>query len=473
MIRISDGTRPMNDSRRPDSGPLERQTDSLGEQPSPRAVCYRMEPVRQMPSHGSCTESCGGPGEHSPNHMPPCLLSDQQHTVMDFGSVHRVALMVTPQIKGRTLDQAWEAMSTLRVILNQQPVPMTLSMQTVFVRSPDDIDPIRNLMSAYHGRQMPPTSFIVQPPCGGQSLAIEAWALGGEGITVERPAKDAMVVEYDGLRWIHIAGITPHAMYTDAYGQSGDVFEQLRRRLQQCNSGFRDVPRIWLYQGGITELQSEKGDEPIERYRELNRARTDFFDDQHSKSEMNVTDDGHLVYPASTGIGTAGNGLTLSCLGLQTSRPDVRLQALENPGQTSAYDYARRFSIKSPKFSRAMALVIGDDVTTWISGTASILNSESVHVGDVEKQTHQTIDNIRRLIDEENLRRHGLPGAGADLSDLAKVRVYLKRPEDYEAVRKICRARFGDLPTIYAQADVCRSDLLVEIEGVAFSRIEK
>src|SRR5690606_25969625 len=90
---------------------------------------------------------------------------------------------------------------------------------------------------------------------------------------------------------------------------------------------------------------------------------------------------------------------------------------------------------------------------------------------DVGSQTEQAIDNIQNLISRENFARHGVPGAGAHLRDLAKIRVYVKRPEDYAKCRAICERRFGPLPTIYAQADVCRSELLVEIEGVAFSRL--
>lgn len=178
-------------------------------------------------------------------------------------------------------------------------------------------------------------------------------------------------------------------------------------------------------------------------------------------------------YPASTGIGMAGRGLAVSCLALQTQRTDVQLQPLENPQQVPAFDYAKSFSAKSPKFSRAMAVIIGDYVTTWISGTASIVNSESVYLGDIEKQTEQTINNIERLISPYNFERHGMVGAGAHLPDLAKVRVYVKRPEDYEKCRAVCERRLGPLPTIYAQADVCRSNLLVEIEGVAFSKVSE
>ncbi len=370
---------------------------------------------------------------------------------------------------GEAIDQAWEAVSTIRVILKQQSVPMTLTKQTVFVRSADDIEAFRKLFEAYYGNRVPATSFIVQPPCGGQALAIEAWALGGDDVDVQFPLPDVVTVAYDGLRWIYVAGISAPSSATSAYAEAEYAFEELARRLDGAGASFNDVSRIWLYQGGITE--TEQGDDRtcIERYRELNRARTDFFERQEAMGMMTVGRDGQTCYPASTGIGMAGGGLGVSCLGLQTQRDDVLMQPLENPQQTSAFDYARRFSAKSPKFSRAMAVKIGNYVTTWVSGTASILNSESVHLGDVEKQTDQTIDNIERLISPENFQRHGLPGCGAQLTDLAKVRVYVKRPEDYEKCRAICQRRFGTVPIIYALADVCRSELLVEIEGVAFS----
>jgi enamine deaminase RidA (YjgF/YER057c/UK114 family) len=116
-----------------------------------------------------------------------------------------------------------------------------------------------------------------------------------------------------------------------------------------------------------------------------------------------------------------------------------------------------------------MALVLGDYVTTWISGTASIVNSESRYPGNIEKQTEQTIDNIERLIAAENFALHNIP-ASARLHDVAKIRVYIKRPEDFAPCKAVCERRFGAVPAIYAVADVCRPELLVEIEGVAFSK---
>ena len=97
------------------------------------AICYRMEPAKQMLTGEACGDDCDASDDT--NKMPPCLLSDQQHSVVHLDRVTRVALMVTPQPDGEAIDQAWEAVSTIRVILKQQSVPMTLTKQTVFVRN--------------------------------------------------------------------------------------------------------------------------------------------------------------------------------------------------------------------------------------------------------------------------------------------------------------------------------------------------
>ncbi|MCA8997799.1 MAG: hypothetical protein KDA80_12460 [Planctomycetaceae bacterium] len=394
------------------------------------------------------------------------LLCDESHTTIQLGNVYRIAIMITPQAKGDVIDQAWEVISTIREILRRQPVSMSVTSQTVFVRSAEEIEPVDHLFRAYYRDKMPATNYVVQPPCGGEALAIEAWGIGGDGVNTRFARPNVVEIDYDQLHWVYLSGIKTGGETGDAYSQSQKTFERLEEQLELSGMTFRDVVRAWIYQGGITALQGE-----VERYRELNRARADFFHEQESLGHMAVCRDGRMFYPASTGIGTLGRGLVLSCMALRTDRDDVRLLPLENPQQTSAFNYAKTFSAKSPKFSRAMAVVIGDYITTWVSGTASILQSESVHLGDVEKQTEQTIDNIENLIGAENFAAHGLPRGGARLTDLAKIRVYVKHPDDLETCRAICEKRFGSMPAVYAQADVCRSNLLVEIEGVAFSQL--
>jgi enamine deaminase RidA (YjgF/YER057c/UK114 family) len=305
---------------------------------------------------------------------------------------------------------------------------------------------------------------VYQAPCDGAALALEAWAVGGEDLRVQRFGQHAVAVSYDNLRWVFCGGISEGPSEQGVYAQTLAALEQMAEVLRKAGSGFEHAARTWFYLGGITDPEAD-----TQRYKELNRARSDFYHPLSFHKNM-VEKVAEGVYPASTGIGMQGIGITAGCLTLQTSRSDVRLLALENPRQTPAYAYHPRYSPQSPKFSRAMALVAGDYVTTWVSGTASIVDAESLHLEDPVRQTEQTIDNIERLISRENMGFHGIAGAGATLQDLAKIRVYVKRSEDYDIVRAICRKRFGTLPAIYAIADVCRPELLVEIEGVAFCR---
>jgi enamine deaminase RidA (YjgF/YER057c/UK114 family) len=299
-------------------------------------------------------------------------------------------------------------------------------------------------------------------------LAVEAWAIGGKAVRVEHFGPQALAVSYDRVRWIHCAGIQPGDAGGGAYSQTMDALGRMRAVLAGADSNLQRVVRTWFYLGGITEPEAG-----VRRYHELNRARTNCYRSIRFSCSSLGPLAAHDVYPASTGIGMAGRGLVASCLALEASRDDVSLLPLENPQQTPAYAYDPKYSPQSPKFSRAVALVLGNYVTTWVSGTASIVDSESCHRGDPAKQTAQTLDNIERLIAADNFAARGLKGAGASLRDLAKIRVYLKRPEDLAKCRATCEQRLGSVPAIYAVADICRPELLVEIEGVAFSRFAR
>lgn len=428
-------------------------------------ICHSLAPDRRL------LAGRDGAADHdvdaSSLEFPPHLIGEQHHTVISLGRVKRLAIMVTPEGGGDFKDEAWEAVSTIRAILRQQDEPMAVTAQTVFVRDVADVPLIRKLFTAYYGDRMPLTLFIPQPPCDGRSLAIEAWAISTRTTEVEYHTPHLVTVAHDGLRWIHASADSLLQEAGAAYEQSAETFERLRKVLHRGGASFEDVVRTWLYQGCITELEGG-----TERYRELNRARTDFFAGiPFNARPLMAGRNGHAIYPASTGIGTLGHGLVATCLALQTKRTDVQLLPLENPLQTSAFDYPKNYSVKSPKFTRAMAVRVGDHMTTWVSGTASIVNSETMHIGDVENQTEQTLTNIEHLIDAANFERLGWPDAGATLDDLAKIRVYVKHAEDYEKCRAVCEHRLGRIPAVYAQADVCRPDLLVEIEGVAFSRL--
>ena len=387
---------------------------------------------------------------------------------VDLGDSVRLALVITPRGSGKVREQVREVFSVMRTVLERQPQPMSVTVQTVFLKDARDKEACQRVFAELYGPRLPVTNFVLQPPCGGGSLAVEAWAIGGKGVRVEHFGPRALAVSYDSVRWVYCAGVTPGASVRGVYPQTLDVLGRLRTTLDNAGSSFERVVRTWFYLGGITKPEAE-----VQRYHELNRARTNFYQPIRFHCSLLGPSAPRGVYPASTGIGMSGSGLVASCMALETKRDDVFLLPLENPQQTPAYAYDPSHSPQSPKFSRAVALVLGNYVTTWVSGTASIVDSESLHLGDPEKQATQTIDNIERLIAADNFASHGLKGAGARLRDLAKIRVYLKRPEDLVKCRAICERRFGPVPAVYAVADICRPELLIEIEGVAFSRVTR
>ncbi len=400
---------------------------------------------------------------------PPSNLAEGAGcSYVDLGDSVRLALMITPRGSGKVREQIREVFSVIRRILEKQPQPMAVTFQTVFLKNARDRTECARACAEFYGPRLPVTNFVLQAPCCGAALAMEIWAIGGKTVRVDHFGPQALAVSYESVRWVYCAGVTPGTSVQGAFAQTLDALGRLRATLAGAGSSFERVVRTWFYLGGITEPEAS-----VQRYQELNRARTGFYQDIHFNCSSVAPNAARGVYPASTGIGMSGNGLVASCMALETQRDDVLLLPLENPQQTPAYAYDPQHSNPSPKFSRAVALVLGNYVTTWVSGTASIVHSESCHLGDPEKQTMQTIDNIERLIAADNFASHGLKGAGARLQDMAKIRVYLKRPEDLAKCRSICERRFGVVPAVYAVADICRPELLVEIEGVAFSRLAR
>jgi enamine deaminase RidA (YjgF/YER057c/UK114 family) len=396
----------------------------------------------------------------------PCdlHLGPERHAILELGDLARLAVIALPGRRGSFRLEASDVFAQLACIVRNQLVPLTPTTMMVFLRDGADEVECRKVMRESFGSALPVTTCVVQPPCGGAALGVELWAIGGPRVTVQRLGPHLLSVESDGIRWIHCGGIRGDARTDGPYAEAQSAFEQMERQLAGAGMGFDHVVRTWLYVNRITETP----DGP-QRYQELNRARTDFFRGRRLCARNRAPGAPEVIYPASTGIGTRGANIMMCCLALESQRPDVFLMPLENPQQTAACDYQAEYSPHSPKFSRAMAVAQGHFVTTLVSGTASIIKSKTCHPSDCVRQTEQTIENIGRLIAPENFTRHGWPGAGATLKDVAKLRVYVKRPEDYEPCREVCERLLPGVPAIYLEADVCRPDLLVEIEAVALS----
>lgn len=443
--------------------PIERRSNRVGE-PVPIDSARPVDGRWLGPRHCrlSLPTPCGVPAPCG----FPCQLEvgPERHAVVDLGHLARLAVIAVPGVRGSFRRQAEAVFAQVQCLVGRQPTPLTATTMMVFLRDGADEDECQEAIHARFGETMPVTTVVVQPPCDGAALGVELWALGGPGVRVDRFGAHVLAVESEGIRWIHCGGVRGQPRTGGAYLEALSAFHRMQAHLEEAGAGFDQVVRTWLY---VNQINS--GADGCRRYQELNRARSDFYRPIRFGSKTRAAWAPETVYPASTGIGTGGANLAMGCLALESQRSDVFVLPLENPQQTPAYQYQATYSPQSPKFSRAMAVVQGHFVSTLVSGTASIFNSKTCHPGDIVRQTEQTIENIERLIAPENFARHGLAGAGATLCDIAKLRVYVKNQEDYEKCREICERRLPRAPAIYLHADVCRPDLLVEIEAVAFS----
>ncbi len=396
----------------------------------------------------------------------PCelKLGPERHAVLQLGSLARLAIMAVPGSRGSFQEQAHELFAQVRCIVSRQTTPLTPTTMMVFLRDSTDASSCRGILRASFGEATPVTTIVAQPPCCGAALGIELWAIGGPLVKIDRFGPEVMAVESDGIRWVYCGGIHDGASADEPYREAASAFKRMELQLARAGVGFDQVVRTWIYVNQITA-----GEEGRQRYQELNRARTDFYRNIRFGAKLRVPGTPGTIYPASTGIGTSGEKITMACMAVDSRRPDVFIVPLENPQQTAACNYQAEYSPQSPKFARAMAVVQGHFISTLVSGTASIVDARTVFAGDVARQTEQTLENIERLIAPENFARHGLAGSGASLGDVAKLRVYVKHPADYERCREVVERRLPRVPAIYLQADICRRDLLVEIEAVAFS----
>jgi enamine deaminase RidA (YjgF/YER057c/UK114 family) len=387
-------------------------------------------------------------------------------SVIRSRDVTRIVMMLTAAGRCSLKEQLTELLPKMQQVLDGQEWPLIITSQTIFLADATDEPICAEFFAASTLHREALLHYVIQPPAEGARWAVELWAIGGPGVSVVRQSARAVAVTFDAIRWLQVGDVNHQVQPGQVHATALQMFQASEQLLAATGMDWSHVVRTWWYLSDITG-----GADGQQRYAELNRARADYFtgiDFNHSQTPQTIL---KPCYPASTGIGMAsGGGLVLALLALQTDRADVQLLPLENPLQTPAYDYGQQYSPRSPRFSRAMALVTPEQITIWISGTASIVRSEACHLDDIVAQTEQTLDNIAALISPENFHRHGCAAGGATLKDLAKIRVYVKRPADVAACRAVCERRLGAIPALYLIADVCRPELLVEIEGVTFSR---
>jgi len=156
------------------------------------------------------------------------------------------------------------------------------------------------------------------------------------------------------------------------------------------------------------------------------------------------------AFPAASALGHHTSGAVVCALASKAAGTHY-----ENPLQERAYRYPRQYGPSSPSFSRATGIHLADERWVFLSGTASILGHTTRSPGDLKAQLETTFANINHLC------RH-IAGKKQTLSAL---RVYLRYRKDLEAAKAIVSEHCVGSDVIYIVADICRVNLLVEVEA--------
>ncbi len=141
-------------------------------------------------------------------------------------------------------------------------------------------------------------------------------------------------------------------------------------------------------------------------------------------------------------------------------------QHIENPRQVSAYDYPRAYGPRSPAFARATAIQQpGGGALLLVSGTASVVGHETRHNGDTLAQLDEILLNLEALL-TESARQLEQPALVDAIGRRPALRVYVRHPQDWPNVQARLSERWPTARLAGLRGDVCRSDLLVEVEAV-------
>ena len=210
------------------------------------------------------------------------------------------------------------------------------------------------------------------------------------------------------------------------------------------DSDYPHLLRIWNYFDAIT-----LGEGDSERYRQFCVGRVQGLGDVDTRT-----------LPAATAIGSRDGRRVLQVYWLAAREPGL---PLENPRQVSAYRYPREYGPQSPTFARAL-LPPSPRVPLLLSGTASIVGHASQHADSLRAQLDETLTNLDSLL---GAARERAPTLSPHLDGTSRLKVYVRDATDADAVAAQLEARLGTrVPWLMLHADVCRRELLVEIEGM-------
>jgi len=285
-----------------------------------------------------------------------------------------------------------------------------------------------------------PITYIEGDTCFGKKVAgIQIQSVSGVPVkTIYLNAYPiGRIFEDQFAKYCILGNIHPDNVSTSKEEQARQTFENMEKGLKLAGMDIKNIVRTWFFNKDI-----------LDWYKEFNSVRTKFY------REKGIFDG---LLPASTGIGgnnPAHAAIIAGAIAMQAKADNVILKEVPSPLQCPACDYRS-------SFSRAVKVSMPDHCRVFISGTASIdPEGKTVHIGNINAQIALTLEVVEAI----------LKSLGMSYSDVTRANAYFKHTKDAPAFKSYCE-KYG-LPAarvVAAQNDICRDELLFEIEVDAIS----
>jgi enamine deaminase RidA (YjgF/YER057c/UK114 family) len=280
-----------------------------------------------------------------------------------------------------------------------------------------------------------PVTWVEGASCDGSPLAgVQAFAIAGADL--QRIVLDGRVVgsvfEDGGARHCLLGGLGPTDPTQRRATQAHQTFEHLETALAQAGFTLADVARTWFF-----------NDDILAWYDDFNRVRTAHYAKTLFRS-------GSL--PASTGVAggnPAGAAGVMGAWAVQPLEGATRVEEVASPLQCPAPAYGS-------SFSRAIEIASGGRRRLLISGTASIApGGETLWPGDPRKQIELTMEVIAAILRSREM----------EFGDVTRATAYFKHQADTALFSKWLQVReLQSMPYVPVHCDICRDDLLFELE---------
>jgi chorismate lyase / 3-hydroxybenzoate synthase len=224
------------------------------------------------------------------------------------------------------------------------------------------------------------------------------------------------------------------------------IYNKLLTEIQE--RGYPHLVRVWNYFADINRSEQD-----LERYRQFCIGRFNAFTTQGIAEEQ---------FPSACALGHRGGDLLIYALASK-----VPAQHFENPQQASAYHYPAEYGPRSPSFARASLLELtGHAPILFVSGTASVVGFVTQHPDDLEKQIQVTVENLNCLL-AHVAAEYSKNYNGVTANMVAEViKIYVRNEADLPQIKHYISNAYPAAPAVYLAADICRADLLLEIDGI-------